>query len=129
MTFVPAKHEFSFTYRYPYRNLPDGKSVPMLEVRFENGPNSLTSFAVIDSGAEFTLLPQSCGLALGLSKQSLGASITLSTLGGPLRAYRHVIERLIVLDGEGSEYVIPNFELCVADREITRNIFGRDFFQ
>lgn len=95
--------------------------LPVIEIKFFYNNVGTSDFAVIDSGATFSLITREIADELGIEVLQ-GRVQKLATLGGSLLAYGHEVEM---------EF-IPNFrykaEVLFSEYPISRNLLGHQGF-
>ncbi len=119
MTTVSYAHELDYGYD------EDGARRPLLKCRLANvaDPSLIVDVeAVLDSGAERSLVDGRIGVALGLDVIG-GKRLTFETMAGSiLAATLHTVQVSHLLLGTFK------LEIAFSTGEIRRNLLGRDFF-
>ncbi len=115
----------SYAYEFEYSYDDDGRRRPLLKLRLASlaEPALVVDVeAVLDSGAERSLIDGRIGAALGLDILR-GSRLTFETMaGGVLPATLHTVQISHLKLGTFE------FEIAFSTGEIRRNLLGRDFF-
>lgn len=117
MVTVDYQHQFN------YREFSTGR-VPVLplSVSLPGGQNSIDVDAHLDSGAERSLFNGFIISALGVVLQNDNRKPYTSTGGDTITGYMHHVRLLLPEVGSF------DLEVGFSDRQIRRNLLGRDFF-
>ena len=125
-----------YFYKRPYRFLPDARgignsAIPAIQIVLSHHTReSDIVFAVLDSGAAYSLFSFGIGASLGLDVFT-GEEIRLSSLGSiaPIPAYLHEIDIEVLTYHEEDEVPwIFSAHVAFAASDIPRNILGRTGF-
>jgi hypothetical protein len=114
-----------FDGAFQYKNLPGFSPMPSAEVILHMGDSHTgTVFAILDTGATVTIFQPELALDLGIEDITTAPIFeTVSTGGGPIRAYQFQVEMELALNGHRSRF---GCTVGLAERHIPRNILGRN---
>jgi hypothetical protein len=107
----------------PYRTLPGlPGTYPALGVVLRNGPRSIRTPAILDSGSLHTVFERRYAQILGIEEIESGTVISVLTFAGRTRLYQFQLEMSFELAGFGGFFPAP---VCFPEGTIHRNILGR----
>ncbi len=112
-------YSVSYDYRIQYRHLPGNPGMyPVLDVQLSRGNLATNVVAIVDTGAQRSLISGEHPLAMGIDIAS-GSQQRLYTLSGSILTWKHPV-RVQVFE------LLIETELCFSEFRLPRNILGRD---
>ena len=114
------KTKVTYTYRFPYRNLPGHTGqFPVVPVML-SASRSVDAPGVIDTGSQRTIFDGGYASTIGLRLED-GTSIPIQPFGNGT-FFTKALRCHIFFNGQDME-----LDVCFSEIKIPRNILGRDF--
>lgn len=118
-----AMHSVEYKYKKDYRYYPNHNGLfPVVEMYLEANGNKIEFPAIVDTGAENTLISPQYALALGLNLTDGNAKDFSTANGGQIRAYGHRVQIKILDESIDSE-------IFFTETTLHRCLLGRDLLE